>query len=538
LDDALAANRRHLKMNKIIVPSQGPSARGAWTCVALAIGAILGAALTLDLQSTLLAVGGTVPVLLVLSFWAMPKTGTAPENLVWHLLLFYLFALIVWPSYISIHISGLPWISIARVCLFAVALLWIYSIFHSGPLKDRILGAFAVSPVWLYCVCGLVFSQFASLALSGDIALSVSKFILWQVSWTLVLFIAVSLTTDLKRLTQIYSLLAIAALIEIGLVFLEIHNQRIIWLDWLPPGFAADEYLQRIITAKYRADVYRPQGSFTLNLMYAEFVAIVFPFAIFLFLHAQRYWVRALGALAAVMSLPGVYVSEARSGNIALIVALFGWGILFALRRWQKDRLSVAGPLLLGLYVVGAVLFAGVAENSRRFQGLTIGRTANHDASTEARKIQWRMGTPKVMARPLFGYGVGRSADVLGYSGGSGILTIDTYPLTLLLEVGVIGFMCFFGLFGWAIFTGFRLYLYGASPSSLAGGPIAISLMAFLTIKLVLSQPDNHSLIFLLVGLVVGLARLEQTYSNVPRSRWNERRWPAAIVRTEKSVGV
>ena len=109
-----------------------------WPCAALAIGAILGTGISLDAQSTLLAAGCMVAVVLVLALWAMPKTGTAPEAALGYLFLFYLFVAIVWPSYISIHIGGLPWISIARVALFGLALLWIYSIFNSQSFKDSV----------------------------------------------------------------------------------------------------------------------------------------------------------------------------------------------------------------------------------------------------------------------------------------------------------------------------------------------------------------------------------------------------------------
>ncbi len=493
-----------------------------WPCAALATGTILGAGVSVDPQSTLLAAGSMVAVVIVLALWAMPKTGTAPEAGLGYLFLFYLFVAIVWPSYISIHIGGLPWISIARLALFALALLWIYSIFNSRSFKDSVLNSIEASRVWFYCLVGFVGSQFLSIALSGDVSLSGSKFVLWQISWTLVLFIAITLATE-KRINQIYILLAIAALIEIALVFFELYKKRLVWLDWLPAGFATDDFLQRIIAAKYRADVYRPQGSFTLNLMYAEFIVLTFPFSIYLYLHGKKYLVRGIGLVAALASLPGVYFSESRSGNIGLFVVLFGWGLLYALRRWQSDRLSMIGSLLLAIYVAGAILFATAAAYNNRIQNLTIGRNAFQAASTEARETQWKMGIPKIIARPL-GYGLGLSSDVLGFVSG-GVETIDSYPLTLFLEIGGLGFVCFMGLFGWAIFTGFRLYMFGASPTHQAAGPIAISLIAFLTIKLVLSQQDNHYIAFMLVGLVVALARFEETY------KLNSRRQAAKLDR-------
>jgi hypothetical protein len=64
--------------------------------------------------------------------------------------------------------------------------------------------------------------------------------------------------------------------------------------------------------------------------------------------------------------------------------------------------------------------------------------------SDQARQVQFDMLWPKLFANP-FGYGSGRSGEVLGYRLPGGLLTVDRYVITMLLDYDVIGFLLFAG---------------------------------------------------------------------------------------------
>ena len=83
--------------------------------------------------------------------------------------------------------------------------------------------------------------------------------------------------------------------------------------------------------------------------------------------------------------------------------------------------------------------------------------------------------------------------------------SIDSYVLSLLVETGIPGLIFFAGSLLLSIWYCVRNYLSDMSESSAVSGAVACSLVAFTTNRLVLSQKENHLLIFSLLAIVVVL---------------------------------
>ena len=49
-------------------------------------------------------------------------------------------------------------------------------------------------------------------------------------------------------------------------------------------------------------------------------------------------------------------------------------------------------------------------------------------------------GRPKILARPLTGYGWGMSGEVVGFYNAAGVPSVDSFALTLLIDMGIPGF--------------------------------------------------------------------------------------------------
>ena len=88
-----------------------------------------------------------------------------------------------------------------------------------------------------------------------------------------------------------------------------------------------------------------------------------------------------------------------------------------------------------------------------------------------------------------------------------GVLTIDTYYLSILLEYGAIGFIVYYGMFAIAIYNGGKKGLFSKTLSEDKSFivPITVSLIAFIVMKSVLSQQDNHPVVFMMLGALVAL---------------------------------
>src|SRR3569833_3291834 len=94
-----------------------------------------------------------------------------------------------------------------------------------------------------------------------------------------------------------------------------------------------------------------------------------------------------------------------------------------------------------------------------------------------------------------FGYGIGMGGETLGFGRElSGMITIDTYYLSVLLEYGVIGFIVYYGMFAIAIYNGGLKSLFSKTLSEDKSFvlPITVSLITFIVIKSVFCQQDNQ----------------------------------------------
>jgi hypothetical protein len=66
----------------------------------------------------------------------------------------------------------------------------------------------------------------------------------------------------------------------------------------------------------------------------------------------------------------------------------------------------------------------------------------------------------------------------------------------------------FFGIIAIGIWTGLRLYVTDNDERAAVGGPVAGSLIAFAIYRIALSQTENHTLVFLIIGLVFAIVKL------------------------------
>jgi hypothetical protein len=121
-------------------------------------------------------------------------------------------------------------------------------------------------------------------------------------------------------------------------------------------------------------------------------------------------------------------------------------------------------------------------------------------------------------ANPITGHGFGLGGYVIQSS-------IDSYVLSLLIETGIPGLIFFTGLLLIPIWYGVRSYLSDVSEAGAAAGAVACSFVAFTANRLVLSQKENHMLIFSLLAIAVILnseiarKRAPQQLSHQPGDR-------------------
>jgi hypothetical protein len=287
--------------------------------------------------------------------------------------------------------------------------------------------------------------------------------------------------------------------------FQEKRHEVIPWAGHIPSFLKIDPLtLNQIFSSKARAatNMYRVQSKFTTPLSFAEFLAMAAPFIIHAMVTTRRWYVRLAAPVTLVVMIYTIILTDSRLGFVGLFLAiliyLLAWGAL----RWQRDKSSIFGPAVILSY---PALFVGFIVSTffvGRLRALVWG-TGAQAASTESRAEQWHMGIPMVLSHP-WGYGIGRAAETLGYREDD-LLTIDSYYLSLALELGIIGFILYCLIFLSAIWKGGRVILYHRDDDSAILIPVLIALINFVVIKSILSQQENHPFAFMLVGVAVAL---------------------------------
>jgi O-antigen ligase len=488
-----------------------------WFAAAAFFGGIIGLSLPGLMLGGLELYGVLLAAILFAALMLMPRRLSFSDSACWRLFVAALAVFAIYPSYISLQIAGLPWISPFRIMMAMLLFMWIYALRMSPVMAPRLSGYIRENRFFFGLLALFIACQFLSLPTSPQFSQALSKFLLFQLYWTFPFFAVLSLAATKNRLKLLGTLLIVFAMVQCLVGFLEARQERLLWLDYLPPGFGADsEFIQRIIQGQFRADGYRVQGSFSVSLVYAEFLVLMLPFAMFAFTDGKNALLRVAGLATAIAILPAQYLSGSRLGMVGSIIVFAMLGSLYVFRIWRADRRSMVGALMLLLLPVALGLFMALLAASPRLQSLTIGG-GQHQASTDTRLDMWMLGLPKIPARPLFGYGPGLGADTLGYTNLAGVLTIDSYWLSALLEFGILGFAAFFGMIACCIVVGARSYIARSGEASGLGGPIAVALSAFIVIKLVLSQTDNHMLVFILMAMTL-VVRGEQDAAAAPAS--------------------
>lgn len=450
-----------------------------------------------------------------LVIWALPEVNWAPTKSL-EIFFFALFVgMIIWPNYLAIALPGLPWITVVRLTSFPLNLILLACISMSADFRADMLRSLRSVPAIPVLLGIFVVIQLLSIGLSKDVSNSIQKFIVAQTTWTATFFAAAYIFRHPGRFKRWAMIMWAMAIFVSFIAIWEAQVRHVVWLGHIP-GFLKvnDDAVQAILAGNMRSgtNIYRAQSTFSTPLGLAEYLALSVPFV----LHFATKRFSRNTRLAAVVSLPVILyacvLTNAKLGTIGSLAAilLYVFGVSFQYWRREKQSLIAAASLLS--YPLLVALVGGAMLASHRFSVLIIGNDGSHAASTEGRIEQYTTGFHKFLEWP-FGYGIGMGAITLGFN--RGMLSIDTYYLSVLLEYGIAGFIIYYGMFAIAIYEAGRRSLFAPSDTEdrTFTLPIAVSLVTFIIIKSVFSQQDNHPVVFMMLGALMAIVG---SYRGVP----------------------
>ena len=445
-------------------------------------------------------------ILALLIIWALPERARIPDKMLTRFFIAFMVAMLIWPNYLALDVGPLPWITASRLIGVPMVLLLLICLSQSAEFRGVIKNALAANPTITKMM--LIFSGLCviSVGFSTSPSESANHLIIAIVNWVAVFFVSLYVFSKPRGVENFVILLWCATIFWCAMGFWEWWFSRLPWADSIPSFLAVeDETVQRILAGTVRSatGVYRVQGKYTTPLGLAEFMALMTPFLLHYMLEA-RWW---LTRIAAAITLPIVFwtitSTDSRLGAVGFMLSFMFYLLFWGGRRWLHDRNSLFGPAVTLAYPIIFVMFIIATFTVRRLRAMVWGDGAQA-ASDAARQVQMDMGLDDIMSRP-WGYGIGRGGEALGYMNPAGILTIDNYYLSILLEIGVLGFIVYYGMFLVAIVRGGWRGILDPSEATVWAIPAVISLANFVVIKSVLSQQEGHPLVFALLGMVVSL---------------------------------
>lgn len=429
-----------------------------------------------------------------------PAAAATPRRLAFSLLVVSALLLPVWPVYLFVKLGPLPILTPPRLFLYAASLLWAYDMTFSPWRRAQF--AFAVRKSGATSV--LVFLFFAlglfSLPLAEGRSMAAPEFIRQLIIWLIPYCAVLTYCRRQRDFVLLMRVFTLGALVVAAIAIAEAASGRLL-ADILSPFIADDaEWLRNVQEAKVRDGVFRAQGSHTHPLSLGEHLAMSAPFALAFLLSARRFKARAFWSAALITIVLAAVATNSRGAMLVMALTLAAMAALLGYRFLSRAAASRWRPLAGLVAAVGFALSPVMAVGAYAVIAGKGGASAAN--STQSRVDQIEMAWPKIIKRPVGGYGTGRSARVLGYWGRT--LTIDNYYLTLALDLGLPGPLTFLAMMiAWGAASIRRSRLSHPSlgvvfvAAAAAAASVAIS-------RSITSQTGNLAIIFFMIAAFAG----------------------------------
>lgn len=484
----------------------------AWAVASVALGVVLGlSAVILPPMGAF----GIVAVAGVVLLWVMPDLPLVSPGLIRKAFFVMLITDLIIPYYYTVQFSGLPWISARRLATFSLIVPFFVAAAASSDVRRQIAERMRASFLIFICATGFLVMAALSILTSANPTESASGVTDLVLSCYVPFFAMIYILRDNDDIVFILKIICVCALINTAAGMVEFFLQRNFFLQIFPAGMLNtlienNPRLEALLPgpSHFRHGHYRSDSSFVTPLSFGEFEAIVIPIGLFFALHRERQLDRILGWAVAVAGIIGIFCSGSRGGWLGALTSVPVFIAIWSIRKMIQSKASLAPAIagMIGLIFMGCVV--GAINLSHTFHDMVLGG-ASEASSTDARYLQWAMAMPYIKSNPITGH---------GFDSGSGLIgdQIDSYILSLILEMGIPGLLFFLGLLVVPIWYGLRSYLSDMSEYGALAGALACSIIGFTENRLVLSQRENHMLIFSLLAIVI-VANYEHARKQVPQ---------------------
>ena len=484
--------------------------KGARTAlyVTLALTCLLwGLAFAISAPFRIMPLIAPFPLMALLIIWILPEGDYAPTGALEPLFLAFFASLVLWPNYLAVSLPHLPWLTLLRI--FGAPLLLVLLICVSASANFRrdlreVLTSDGL--VWKF-FAGIVLLQTVSLAFSNAPVLSLNQYIVAQMNWTAIFLVSCYLFVK-PGFTERWVWMFLAMVYVVCFMGIwEGAIGEIPWAGHIPPFLKIDADLLEVMlagSARAALGVHRVQAMQTTPLGMAELLSLAAPFALHIGIGKHQVALRLLALGYLPLALYAILLSDSRLGIVGLISSILAYILIWSALKWRQSKTSLLAPTIVLMYpvILTATILATFFVGRLR---QAVWGSGAEQASTDSRLTQWELAIPKVLTHPL-GHGIGQAGKEVGYITPTGKMTLDSYYITMLMDLGVVGFLLYFGMFVRAAWIGSNVLIRSRPHGEIALLlPLSVSLLVFIVIKSVLSQSANHPLVFMILGAILAL---------------------------------
>jgi len=465
---------------------------------------------------------GFVALVGVLLLWALPELRFVPEKSLRTLFFIMIMVQLCVPGYYAIDTGVLPWISVRRLFSLAVIVLFSITVAGSRVARGEIAATLRTNRLLAFATFGFLAMMFISLLTSVNTAQSLSQLVDGLLNWYVPLFACILIIRREEDVILLFKTIAVAAIIISLAGVIELILERRYYFDIFPKSILDSMLATNPALAKmfynvtYRNGLYRASSIFSVPLSLGEFAAFVAPISAYFVLDGRGWRQRVLGVAVGICSLLAVFCSGARGGYTAILVAMPILAVLWTIRYSKLNPHSLVGGILGTFFAIGISSVFAMVAFWPRIHDMVLGNDWEGSESTDARFEQWNLALPHIYANPVTGHGMGNANGLIAYHLQDGVGSVDSYIITLLVDMGVPGVLLFFSMIAIAIWTAAYIYLTDADKRAAICGPIACCLIAFAVYRTALSQVENHNLFFIFIGLVFATSKLN--YDRRPKT--------------------
>ncbi len=457
-----------------------------------------------------------IPLVLLIgiALWMAPDTRSDYNRPIAKLTYIYFAVMLMWPNYIAFNFPGFPWISFIRLLMFPLGMLGLYALATSSQTRHEVSDVLQSHKVLVRIFIAWVIWQALMLVVGGFQA--VGNWVHQIFVYYFMFIIMAWLMVKPGRALIIHRLFITAAVVVSLVTLWEYHVGYTPWAYSVPSFLGMDPMVvERMQNVRLRTGEYRASSIFLTEVTYGEFFGIVLPFVLLGIMSAPKPWQKILGFMAYVLLFVAAVMNNSRTSMVGFLVVTTGFFALWVLRlygRGLKRNDLFSTSIFLALPFIG-ILIATIILVSDRLRVRVLGGS-EHAASNAGREAQWDMAIPVITRNPI-GHGMGTVQQHVPYTNLAGDFTIDSYPINLLVEYGVPGFLLFVAFFVVAAYMGVRVFLRGETRDEEVAGAAALSIISFLITRTVMSSETGHIYVYPLAGLI-----LAQWYMQKVRDGW------------------